>query len=198
MFDFLGDILGGIGSIFSGGLLGLIGGIFTKFQELAILKEKNRHEETMQEKEKEFLAMELSRDVQVARHDENARVAASESAAMQASYQHDSRRYLDDKAMRKSVFAIYLMAIVDFFRGILRPGLTVYLTVLAQLTFNHILALYHIAEQAGFTLTPEQAFQLLYLCVVFILFLASTAVGWWFAVRPSQLAKTVFEGRELK
>lgn len=198
MLDFLGDIVGGLGSIFSGGLLGLIGGIFTKFQELAILKEKHRHEETMQEKEREFLAMELDRDIQVARHEENARVAVAESAAMQGSYQHDSRQYLSDKAMRKSKFAIFLMTIVDFCRGILRPALTVYLTVLSQLTFNHILALYKIAEDAGATLTNDQAFQLLYLCVIFILFLASTAVGWWFAVRPSQLAKTIFEGRGLK
>lgn len=68
---------------------------------------------------------------------------------------------------------------VDFLRGITRPGLTVYLSILVTIMFYKIFGLVGgfggLAHQEVVTIFKE--------VVDLVLFLAATSVTWWFGSR---------------
>jgi len=174
-----------LSAIFGGGATGLLGGVLTKIfdyytnkQRLEQLREQWKHEEAMLEKESQ-------RDVLIAKQEAVAKIEAAEAEAMAESFRSDKASYsasLPFAQLPPSVqkWVAIALVFVDFVRGITRPGLTIYLCAVS--TYFYI-KLQQILAQAGTPISAEQAFELSKMIVVAMLYLTTTAVGWWFASR---------------
>ncbi len=67
--------------------------------------------------------------------------------------------------------------ILDFIRGSIRPGLTIYLCVLTTLIYVQTRTL------IGTAMPPDQAAAIVKEIISTVLYLCSTTVCWWFAIR---------------
>jgi hypothetical protein len=75
-----------------------------------------------------------------------------------------------------------LLVLVDVTRGMMRPGITIYLLVVESAICYY---LYQLVLK--FNLLPaEQALPLFITVVDSLVFLTATAVTWWFGSRPNQ------------
>jgi len=75
----------------------------------------------------------------------------------------------------------FLLVLLDLFRGVVRPALTVYLCVLTTMIYYQARILIDRED-----LDPEQALQIEHLIVGTILYLTTTCVLWWFGTRNKQ------------
>lgn len=178
MFDIL---LGASGGIF--GILGALGKNALEIwqaknkatQELAVLAEQNKHELAMADKRMEEIKLEAQNAVALG---EIARIKETDVAAygaMEASYDSDRATYSNAKQSP-------WMVAVDVVRGLIRPALTVMFSIAL------VGATLWILTNIDRSILTQQAFLegTLYRMVDAFLFLATSAVGWWFAARYSQ------------
>jgi len=179
-----------VGTIVGGGATGLLGSVINSVGDYFKQKQQYSHEEKMAEIETKHLEMEIDRDVKITEREAKAReeVAAAETQA--ESYKADTRAYLPAEAVKSSQFIAWLMAIVDFIRGITRPGLTLYLCAVTTMIYLQTNA---VVSQAG-GLDGEQAFFLMKNITLGVLYLTFTAVGWWFGSR-SKMDKVLGKGK---
>lgn len=168
-----------IGTIVGGGATGLLGSIINSVGDYFKQKQQYAHEEKMAEIETEHLKMEIDRDVDIAEQEAAAQMEVAAAETQAESYKADSRAYLPREAVKGNTAIAYLMAIVDFLRGMTRPVLTLYLCAITTLIYmqTHV-----VIEQAG-GLDQKQSFFLMKNITLGILYLTFTAVGWWFGSR---------------
>lgn len=115
--------------------------------------------------------------------DAHAREVEADTAAYRASVESDRATYLAPQAQQTSRVARWLMALVDFVRGLMRPGITLYSLALLTGTAVWVQRLY---ERAGLAITPAQIHSLMTDVVGTVIYLSTTTVVWWFGVRPGQ------------
>ena len=182
MIEILASVLG---AVFSGGATGLLGIGIQRWFDF-----KNRQQDIEITKLQlanaiELAKMETERATRVAEMDMEARFVEADAAVMQASFRHDSASYLNPEAQRRKgfigAFVTLLMALVDFLRGILRPGMTAYLCGLVTVMFFWVQST---SERYGMNLTPEQAFQMMMQIIATILYAFTVSTTWWFGTRP--------------
>lgn len=176
--EFLTDA---IGSILGGGATGLLGTLATAWVSYKKAKENNRHKEQMAKQQHDAAIAEAEADLKMAQTEGAIQqsLAATEAAAegLAASYQHDQRQYAEGTL---SSAQKWLMVVVDFFRGMMRPGLTTYLVVLTSIMYWTMLDLLGGLEAsfgAGEILGIIQHITLT------VLYLTTTCVAWWFGGR---------------
>ena len=182
-------IVGGISSVLSGGLTGLLGvGIqrfadfMNKRQDMAIMKLKFDQDLAMRKIDGEQMAQEWAQRTKVAQIEADATVAAAESAAFSKSFDMEPRMY--SEKVKPNAFASIMLVLIDFVRGLIRPGLTVYLCVLTTLIYFQARDL--LGDQ---TLTQAAALDLTAQVVSTVLYLTTTCVLWWFGVQNKQSRK---------
>lgn len=90
-----------------------------------------------------------------------------------ASYDNDKATYYDPNAKG---WVGAMLALVDAFRGFMRPGITAYLLVCTSVIAYGL----HQTMENAVTLKPEEVYQQV---IMSILFLTETAVTWWFGSR---------------
>jgi len=195
-----------ISSIFGGGIVGLIGSLAQKYfayqtAKLELQKQKNNHEHEreMMSQERMFMEAEAKARIQIIEEETRGAIQAAkyelageELDAQKASYAHDSATYSKDTDST-------LMRIVDFFRGLIRPLLTLYLcavstyiTYKSYVMYNQTMTL--IKDNLsrftgdGALVMAKANFELLEMIITALLFLASTAVTWWFGSRDKFIA----------
>ena len=168
------------GAIFGGGATGLFGSLINSLGDYFKQKQKYRHEERMAEIETRHLEMEINRDVIVSKQEAAAKMEVAAADTQAASYRADSRNYLPAEAVKSSTAIAWMMAIVDFLRGAVRPVLTLYLSIVAYLLYLHTSK---VLEASGTGMTPDQAYELTKIIILGLLYLTFTAVGWWFGSR---------------
>jgi len=83
----------------------------------------------------------------------------------------------------KSIIAIS-MVLVDFVRGLTRPGITLYMCALTTLIYIEMQGIVSKAGSQAFT--PEDAVGIIKLIVEGVIYLTTMAVGWWFATRAKK------------
>lgn len=169
-----------ITSILGGGLTGLLGSVFTSIMDYKKMGKQYEHEEEMARIETKHLQMEIERDVIVAKEEATARMEEAESRVQEASYDADERRYVPTSAVKKSKVVTLFMGIVDFLRGMIRPVVTIY--VCGVVTWV-ALKVFEIWEASGGKLDQAQAFELVQLIVLGLLYLTFMVLGWWFGSR---------------
>lgn len=148
-----------------GGLTGLIGGIGQKFfdykskkLEIDLQKIKGEQEIALRKADAEIMAQEWkARTV----------IAETEADAKMFEASHNEPELYSQNLKSISRQQGWLLIIVDFLRGIVRPGLTLYLCAVVTIMYT---------RTDGATINPQSI-------VDTILYLAVTAVTWWFGSR---------------
>lgn len=173
----------------SGGIFGIFGALFKhglevwqetkrEQQSLLLLKENNLHELAMADKQAEMIVLESKNALKLADVTVTGEIESSAYEALQASYEADKATY------SSAPTSPWLIA-VDVVRGMIRPSLTLYfaifLTVLTIMVYNNLPEAVY-ADQSFLAST-------FYRLIDALIFLGTSAVGWYFAARPSTKQK---------
>lgn len=193
-------MLGGvISSVLSGGATGLLGVVMQRVfdwmhrgQDLELVRLNNAHALQLAQIDADKASRAAQAQENVAQLDADARMSVAQSDAqareeeaaarlLMASFQSDRAAYLDAASQGQSRMARWLMAAVDFVRGIIRPGLTAFLvwetTVLLAWAREMV-------ARNGVSMSLDQSHQLVMQIVETVLYLATVSVVWWFGTRP--------------
>jgi hypothetical protein len=135
--------------------------------------------------------MRAQADVEVADRDLQARISEADTKAMQAAFEADRATYTEKGYTLKRGWgpatAGFLMALVDFLRGIVRPGMTIYLCILVTYMFIWVKDL---AASFGLELSPGQVLELITHIVATILYVFTVCTLFWFGTRPPKQDKS--------
>jgi len=169
-------VLSFLGSVFSGGVTGLLGVVFQRWfdflkvkQELEMKRMNFAHEANMKRIDGELMAQEWAARTQV--------------AAFAESFKMEPKKY--SQKVDVSPSAGLWLVFLDVVRGIIRPGLTIYLCIVTTMVYFEAKA---IVAGLGATFSVAQALNIHELVVSTILYLTTTVVLWWFGSRNSQSA----------
>ena len=185
---FLLDLIGG-GAISGilGGITGLVG-TWMKSRHEARMAEVRRQERA-DERAHEASMMKMEHDNAIAVADIQRQESADRTAgvAHAQSYKMEPKRFSEgmtfpDTFIGRRVHEIvsFLMFALDFFRGLMRPGLTVYMAILVTMIYWEMQAL---LETLNVTFDGGQALITVQLIVNTILYLFTTAFVWWYGDR---------------
>ncbi len=180
--------------VLSGGATGLLGVALQQWGEakkrsydLEVLRENNKLTIELAAQEAanrlETAKVDAASAERLAELDALAKATAAASADYQASLAADKAGYLDKDAQKRSKFATVLMALVDFFRGIIRPGITVYAMVLQTYL---LFWLHDMLLRSQIVLSQDLQTRLAMEVVGTTTYLVTTTTVWWFGVRPAQ------------
>jgi len=177
-----------LGSIFSGGLTGLLGVAFQRFfdflkvkQEIEMKKMEFDHEVNMRRIDGEMLAQEWAARTQVATIEAEAKQTVAAEASFSASFNSEPKQY----SARAKIGPVtgFMLVLLDVLRGIVRPGLTIYLCAITTMIYVEARTI-----MAGVAFATADAIRVHDLIVSTILYLTTTCVLWWFGTRNSQKA----------
>ena len=192
MFETLFDVLG---SAAGGGLLGLIGTGFKSWQERKENDAQREHSLQLRKLDQEDMRLEaelalkqteiaISGQVQIVDKEAQAAQDVAATQLQAVSYTQDKASYarIDHLKGWWGTFWQGLLAFVDVIRGVMRPGITLYLLALCSIMAWE---LYTLVNTAGL-LNANQVWPLYQQLVNTMVFLTTTAVTWWFGSRPNQ------------
>lgn len=184
----------GIGAA-GGGLFGMIGGLVRQFldyrdkkdaqaHDLDVLKATQAHELALRDKDKELLVAESESQFKLAEVQIDGAVETARLGAVAASYAGDKANFATGESAKNSPWFIA----VDFLRGVIRPGITL-LFDLALLAIWICLIVLLWPELARLFAAKDPSivqplWSLLNEITKSIIFLATTATGYWFVARP--------------
>lgn len=175
------DLLGGIASVLSGGLTGLIGTVTqkvfeykTKQLEVELQKTKFANEIELKKVDAQLMEQEWKARTQVAEIEATAKVEAEDAKAFSAALTSEPQKYSSGPLTVKQN---WLMVLLDFIRGIIRPGLTIYLCAITTVVYLQS------KEAMGMGLSGSQAYDLVTQIVNTILYLTTSCVLFWFGSR---------------
>lgn len=163
-----------ITSIFSGGVTGLLGAVITKYSEyktkqldIERTKLQHLHEAAMKELDAAIMEKEFASRVRVAEIEGESAIEISADDAFAKSYDVEPQRYSSPKS---TIAQNWALVVLDFIRGFVRPGLTIYLCVVVTLMYM---------QARHSAMTTEIAMKI----VETVLYLSTTCVLWWFGIR---------------
>lgn len=173
-------------SVLGGGLTGLLGAGVQRFfdyksEKLKIQasREQFAHEVAMKRADAEIMAQEWAARTKVAEIEGAAKVEVEDAKAFSEALTSEPKLF-SERVRELSPLQSWLMVILDFTRGIIRPGLTLYLSALST-------AIYIKASRLmGADLPTDQAYALVDQIVQTILYLWTTATLFWFGTRASK------------
>lgn len=184
MLEFFGDA---IGAILGGGATGLLGSALTLWGQAKQQKELFRHNEKMAEIQGANLRLEAEMNLRQIQVEGEVKIGEIETKAFSESFSADKASYLGmfaDKVGSLSrfwrTFVVVAMALVDMYRGFIRPGLTTYLVVLTTMIYMEVRTILGGIEGG---MSAEGAERLLSQIIMVILYLTATVVLWWFGTR---------------
>lgn len=183
----LTSIMSFFGSAAFGGLTGLFGVIAGKVGDYFTLKQKNAFDLAMRDKDMAIAQIEATKEVTIAQDTNNANREIAESKLQETSYDADKAQYLTHDVIEhapvwsQGIVALAL-GIVDFVRGMTRPGLTLYLCILTALMYYQMEKIVTMSQAPAFT--PADAVKIIVLIVDAVIYLTTVCVTWWFGSRP--------------
>lgn len=180
-------------SIFAGGATGLLGVLVQRYfdhknRELDKQLEAQRqtHELSMRDKDAAIMAQEWAGRTKVADIEAAATVNAADAAAFGESFKLEPKQY-SSNVVKPTKGQSWVLILVDAMRGIVRPGLTVYLCAITTLIYSDAQML--LGKVQGMTAT--EALDLTKMVVGTVLYLTTTCVLWWFGTRNKQTAPQI-------
>lgn len=182
-----------LGSLFGGGITGVVASIFTKYTEYKNQKRADAHEIKMAEVERETMILEQKGKIKIAVEESEAAKDVAETEAevkgyladaemFETSHESDKASYVTGK-VKGTVFTTYLFTIVDALRGSVRPLITYYIAFVLTWMAAKV---YGIANETEGGLSPEQAFMLLKQIIAALIYIGTTVILWWFGTRPTK------------
>lgn len=186
--DFLDAAISIGGSILSGGATGLIGtGLslfadhFKRKQDLEAKRLDHAHDLALRADDRLTIQAEYDGQERVAKVEGEAAEAVADAGAFSASFNMEPKRFADPK--KAGPVVQFLWGILDFWRGLIRPGLTTYLVVIVTFMYWELTA---ILETHDGMLPLTKVEELVVLIVSTVLYLTTTVVLWWFGTRNKQ------------
>jgi len=189
------EILGTAASaILGGGATGLLGVLVQRWfdhknkqADLDVLKANHAHEELMRDKDAAIMAQEWASRTKVAEVEATGREAEADAKAFGESYLTEKPvEFAPVKATRTQAWVLVL---VDGFRRLVRPGLTVYL---CAITTQIYMMSVDVLNKHGAQMTADQALDLTKMVVGTVLYLTTTCVLWWFGTRNKQQSPVAY------
>jgi len=183
-----------LGTLISGGVTGLLGTALTSVLGYFKQKEANKQKLALEDSKRETMKLQANIDLKLAeakiRGQIDTETIKHDGEVRQASYDNDHAAYATGGKAKNSM----LFILVDFLRGIIRPGLTIYLIVLTTLTY---LKADDIIRLAGIdTLKVADAVAMVKEINATILYLTVVCVSWYFGNRSVEKHDATF--RSLK
>lgn len=176
-------MLGLLTTLFSGGVTGLFGAVFTNIFDY--LKRKQEHKQNLELKKLDIEMMDKEwqyRDREADR-EADVRMVESEDDLRAASYANDAATYSNSFKVTK-VWNKTLLVLVDVIRGIIRPALTV---MLIWMVWDIMVDVEAIISKAGVSgITADKAADIYYYVIKRIIFITEMCVTWWFGTRPKK------------
>lgn len=183
-----------LGSVFSGGVTGLLGvGVQRLFdwlhakEQLKQQEARQAHEVAMVRANAEVMAQEWAARTRVAEVDAAGKENVAAEASFAASFQSEPQAY-SARIAKPSKGQGWVLVILDAIRGAIRPGLTVYLCAITTIIYLEVRDL---LLTVGNNLTTAQAMEMNKLVISTVLYLTTTCVLWWFGTRNRQSAPKV-------
>lgn len=185
-------ITGSIASILSGGVTGLLGIVIQRFfdwkaeqAKLETLKAKQAHEVAMVKANADLMAQEWAARTKVAEVEAEGRRDVADAQAFAESFKLEPKKYSTDDNPGGAIGRTgwFMLVLVDFVRGIVRPGLTIYLCAISTLMYYDVS---HMIDEYGLKLGIGAANALISRVVETILYLTTVCLTWWFGVRPNK------------
>jgi len=178
-------MLGLLSSVLSGGLTGILGAGIQRFadfmnkkQDIKIMELKFAQEVKLKEVDASIMREEWAQRTKVAEVEGAAKVSVAEQEAFAKSFEMEPQRY--SEKVKPGAVAGFMLVLIDFIRGLVRPGLTIYLCVLTTLIYFQARALLN--DQA---LSPAEAMALTTTITETVLYLFTTVTLWYFGTRNS-------------
>lgn len=171
MLEFLGDALGAIAS---GGITGVLGAGISLFGEWKKQQMVFAHEEKMEELRQDAMQVQI----EVIQKQTESAIHVSEMEAFTQSQKNDEASY--SKGQDLSTGQKWLMVFVDFLRGMIRPSMTIYMTVLTTILYLQIMDL--VGGMEG-VVSKTDALNLASQIILVILYITTTVILWWFGTR---------------
>lgn len=179
---------GGLAGTLLGGITSLVGTGLTKYaeykqreQDIRALEIKNSHELLIEDKHQETMKLEWEGRNQVALTEGETQKEVADAKAFGDSFDLEPKQYSNKED--QGWFVKFLMGLLDFIRGSIRPGLTVYLCVLVSLIYWE---LQKFMETYGMTMSSSEIVNLSTLMISTFLYLFTTSYLWWFGTRNKQ------------
>lgn len=172
-----------VSSILSGGATGIIGAAVSRYADyktkqldIDLQKEKFSHEIELRHADARIMELEWTFKDKIASTEAQTHVEQFDSAAFQTALTSEPQRYsLADKLTSSQS---WWMVILDFIRGIIRPGLTLYLCAITTVVYFQSSKI--IGDQS---VSVQQAVDIYNQITATILYLCTTVVLFWFGCR---------------
>lgn len=171
MMDWIGNA---IGAIASGGITGLVGSGISIYGKIKEQKMIFQHEEVMEGLKQDGMRLQM----EIITKQADATINISEMEAFTASQKNDAASYSKGQELTK--YQKWLMVVVDFFRGLIRPVMTIYMTILTTLIYVKVMEL--VGGLEGL-IDKDAALQLANQIILVILYITTTVILWWFGTR---------------
>lgn len=183
MLEILGTVVSGI---LTGGASGLIGVVLQRFADyknkqldIETMKLKHQNDVELRRVDAEIMREEWAAKTAVAKVEGDAAKDVEESKAFAASFAMEPQRFSEGAKLTPG--QSWLMVVLDFFRGSVRPALTLYLCILV--TMIYISARQKLSSE---DLDSAQALDLFKLMLGTICYVWTTITLWWFGTRNKQ------------
>jgi len=182
-----------------GGVTGLIGNAFTTWFKYKNAKMENEHKENMVKLESQAMVQEAQMQIEVTKSRIEGEVELADAAAFDTSQEVGNQKLFHEKWIDMlmeagrtkkwtgwiynliGTFIAAAFALVDWLNAAMRPSLTIYLV--ASSSYITYLA-WQIMQQAGLdAMTATQAVGIFNQVTSTMIFLAVSAVTWWFGDR---------------
>lgn len=176
-------------SIVGGGVTGLLGSTITHYFDYLNTKEKNKfilanhaHEIAMREMDAKIIAEEWNARNAIAVIETEGKIEVADSEAFKASLTSEPKLYHNPSLISKASNS--LLVFVDAVRGLVRPGITLYLCIITTAVYLQAGSI--IKHQP---LTPEQSVDIYVRITETVLYLTTTCVLFWFGIRTREKKK---------
>lgn len=173
-----------LGTICSGGITGLLGTALQGIGEYFRRRQSFRQELELRRLDMAMMDKEWEYRDRIACREGDLRLQQSSDALRQSSYDHDQATYSQRLAIH-SVALKGTLVFVDVVRGLIRPTLTLLLCVLMWQTLVQAGEVLELAGISG--LEPAAALRIYRDIVTTALYVAVTAIVWWFGGRSNAI-----------
>jgi len=185
------SILSDIFNAGTGGVItGLIGTIATNITNYKMKKLDNQHKLNMVKAETDAMVAEAEANIKITETKIRGELEISENQIYQETIKQAGQKSVSNELLQKlfdskwtwwlGSLIILLLAIVDWLKAFIRPGLTIYLIILTTWITYTAYTILCIHDEA---LTVEQSLSLFDQVVNIIIYLTVSCVTWWFGDR---------------
>lgn len=165
-------------NLIGGSLLGVVGGWVTKWLDIKSEALRFEHEIALKKVDAEIMAQEWAARTKVAEVEAAGKVGEAEAEAFGRAVQAEAIRY--SEGVQATSKQAWLLVGLDVLRGVVRPGLTLYLCVLTTLLYIKATALLPTIYDPSWAQNMVQEISMK------ILWLADVAVAFWFGSRTKR------------